>query len=161
MQKANFNFEYEVYSSINELEKEDIELLAMARKFTEEAYAPYSHFHVSAIARLTDGNIVKGTNQENAAYPNGICAERVLLSNAATLFNHVAIDTIAISYHNKNGESAKPISPCGMCRQSLIEYEQRTKHPIRLILSGLTGEVCIIKKASELLPLAFTRDDMQ
>lgn len=160
MQKVTTHFEYEVYSSINELTKEDRELLVMARKFTEEAYAPYSNFYVSAVARLADGNIVKGTNQENASYPIGICAERVLLSNAATQFNHIPIDTIAISYHDKNGESAKAISPCGMCRQALIEYEQRTKHPIRLILSGLTGEVCVVKKAGELLPLAFSNDDI-
>jgi len=161
MQKRSFNIEYEVYGSIDDLKKEDTELLASAREFTKEAYAPYSNFYVSAIAKLVDGNIVKGTNQENASYPVGICAERVLLSNAAILFNNVAIDTIAISYDNKNGESTKVISPCGMCRQALVEYEQRVKHPIRIILSGLSGEVYVIKKANELLPLAFNENDMK
>lgn len=161
MQKVNFNIEYEVYSSIDDLNKKDMELLATAREFTKEAYAPYSNFYVSAVAKLVDGNIVKGTNQENASSPVGTCAERILLGNAAILFPGVAIDTIAISYDNKNGDSAKAISPCGMCRQSLVEYEQRMKHPIRLILSGLSGEVYVIKKANELLPLAFSNADMQ
>ncbi len=161
MQKVNFNFEYEVYTSIDDLKKEDAELLASAREFTKEAYAPYSNFYVSAIAKLVNGNIVKGTNQENASSPVGTCAERVLLGNVAILFPGIAIETIAISYDNKNGDSVKAISPCGMCRQSLLEYEQRMKHPIRLILSGLSGEVYVIRKANELLPLAFSNEDMK
>ncbi|MEI9954748.1 MAG: hypothetical protein WDM90_00185 [Ferruginibacter sp.] len=112
------------------------------------------------MAQLQNGQTVTGTNQENASYPVGICAERVLLSTAATLFPNVAIDSMAISYDNTNGKSNHPVSPCGMCRQSLAEYETRVKQPIRLILSGQEGKVFIIKKASQLLPFSFGGEDL-
>ena len=94
---------------------------------TEQAYAPYSNFHVGAVAKLENGEIVAGTNQENASYPVGICAERVLLGSAATLHPDVAIESIAISYNSEKVKSDHPISPCGMCRQSLLEYENGKK----------------------------------
>jgi cytidine deaminase len=161
MTKQEYNFSFEVYDSVNELTKEDASLVEEARKTTANAYAPYSHFNVGAIAKLHNGETVRGTNQENAAYPVGICAERVLLSAAATLFPDIAIDTLAISYDNKNGKSNHPISPCGICRQTLLEYEERVKQPIRIILSGLEGKIYIIKKASQLLPLSFGGEDLK
>jgi len=161
MKKQEYNFSFEVYDSVEDLKNEDRELVEEARKTTANAYAPYSHFNVGAIAKLHNGETVKGTNQENAAYPVGICAERVLLSAAATLFPDIAIDTLAISYDNKNGKSNHPISPCGICRQTLLEYEERVKQPIRIILSGLEGKIFIIKKASQLLPLSFGGDDLK
>lgn len=161
MNKEEYNFSFEVYDSIDDLLPQDALLVKEARKVTDNAYAPYSHFNVGAIAQLANGQTVIGTNQENAAYPVGICAERVLLSAAATLFPNVAINTLAISYDNKNGESNHPISPCGICRQTLLEYEERVKQPIRLILSGLEGKIYIIKKASQLLPLSFGGDDLK
>jgi cytidine deaminase len=162
MNESKFQFSYEVYDDISELTKEDAALLAEARSVTKSAYAPYSNFFVGAVARLKNGEIVKGTNQENASFPVGICAERVLLGNAATLYPDMAIDTIAVSYYNNNGEKGdKPISPCGMCRQSLLEYETRTNQPIRLILGGQEGEIYIIKTVSSLLPFAFTGDGLK
>jgi cytidine deaminase len=160
MNKQEYQFKYEVYDSINDLTEEDAWLLSEARKVTEHAYAPYSHFQVGAIARLDKGQIVAGSNQENASFPVGLCAERVLLASAASLFPKVPIKTIAISYHNDNGQSNHPISPCGICRQSLLEYESRVKNPIRLILSGMEGEVYIIERAGMLLPLSFTAEDL-
>jgi cytidine deaminase len=156
-----YNFSFEVYDAVDDLLPEDALLVQQARKATGNAYAPYSHFNVGAIAQLVNGQTVTGTNQENAAYPVGICAERVLLSSAATLFPNVAIKTLAISYDNKNGKSNHPISPCGICRQTLLEYEERVKQPIRLILSGLVGKIYIISKASQLLPLSFGGDDLK
>lgn len=161
MKKEAYSFSFEVYNSVKELSPEDAQLVKDARGITANAYAPYSHFNVGAIAKMASGQLVTGTNQENAAYPVGICAERVLLSTAATLFPNVAIDTLAISYDNKNGKSNHPISPCGICRQTLLEYEERVKQPIRIILSGLTGKIYIIKKASQLLPLSFGGDDLK
>ncbi|MEP6713902.1 MAG: cytidine deaminase [Ferruginibacter sp.] len=162
MKKAEIKFGYEVYETSNDLNKEDAALVEAARKVTAKAYAPYSHFLVGAVAKLSNGETVSGTNQENASYPVGICAERVLLSSAAMLHTDVPIETMAISYHNTNakGESKKPVSPCGMCRQALREYEDRTKKPIRLILTGMEGEVFIIEKASQLLPFSFGGDDL-
>lgn len=161
MKKEPFQFEYQVYESIDELNEQDALLLKEARDVTAAAYAPYSNFNVGAIAKLTNGKTVKGTNQENASYPVSLCAERSLLASAASLYPNIAIDSMAISYNNKNGQSLHPISPCGMCRQSLVEYEERVKQPIRLILSGLQGKVIVIEKASLLLPLSFGSIDLK
>ncbi len=160
MKKEEFAFAFEVYESIDELNEQDAWLLSEAREVTQHAYAPYSHFQVGAIAKLANGEIVAGSNQENASFPVGLCAERVLLASAASLFPKVPIEIMAISYYNQNGDSSHPISPCGMCRQSLLEYESRVNQPIRIILGGLTGKVYIIDKASRLLPLSFTAEDM-
>ena len=161
MNKVDYTFSYDVYNSIDELNEQDAWLVNEAREVTAAAYAPYSNFNVGAVAKLVNGEIVAGTNQENASYPVGICAERVLLASAASLYPNIAIDTIAISYDNTNGESSHPISPCGMCRQSLVEYEERVKQPIRLILSGLNGKVIIVEKANLLLPLSFGSIDLR
>ncbi len=162
MKNQQYNFGFEEYDSIDELSKEDAALLTKAREATKLAYAPYSNFFVGAVARLMNGETVTGSNQENASFPVSICAERTLLASASALFPKVAIDTMAISYHNhnKNGNNSHPISPCGMCRQSLSEYESIVDHPIRLILSGQDGKVYVIEKASMLLPLRFTSDDL-
>ena len=160
MKEQKFEFEYEVYNDISELKKEDADLLTKARAVTKQAYAPYSNFFVGAIAKLNNGEIVSGTNQENASYPVGICAERVLLGNAATLYPGVSIDTMAISYDSKEVKSDHPISPCGMCRQSLLEYETRTKKPIRLILAGQEGNIYIVKTIQFLLPFAFNSSEL-
>lgn len=161
MQEQKFQFEYEVYDSVKELQQQDAELLVKAREVTRQAYAPYSNFFVGAAARLNNGNIVTGTNQENASFPVGICAERVLLANAATLFPDTGIDTMAISYSSNQLKSDHPISPCGMCRQALLEYETRTAQPIRLILAGQEGKIYIVKTISNLLPLAFTSGELR
>ena len=161
MENKQFGFSYEVYESVEELSKEDAELLNKARTITEHAYAPYSHFRVGAAAKLSNGQLVTGTNQENASYPVGICAERVLLSTASSLYPGIAIDTLAVSYDNENGPSDQPISPCGICRQSLQEFGQRTTHPIRIILGGQTGKIFIIPNVDFLLPFAFTSEELQ
>jgi cytidine deaminase len=109
---------------------------------------------------LTNGEVVAGTNQENASYPVGICAERVLLGNSATLYPKIAIETIAISYSSKSVKSDHPISPCGMCRQALLEYETRTHSRIRLILGGLEGKIFIINSSNLLLPFAFNSHEL-
>lgn len=161
MNRKEFQFEYEVYDSINDLEEEDAWLLDEAREVTQQAYAPYSKFRVGAAAKLSNGEVVRGTNQENASYPAGICAERVLMSVASSLYPKAAIETMAISYDNNNGESDQPITPCGICRQSLKEFEIRTNHQVRLILGGMHGKVYVIPNADYLLPLSFTAEDLK
>lgn len=161
MNKQIYQFNFEVYNSIDELNENDAWLLKKAREVTAHAYAPYSKFEVGAAARLANGEIVEGSNQENASYPVGLCAERVLLSSVASFYPNTAIETIAVSYHNNNGESNHPISPCGICRQSLLEYETRVRKPIRLILGGLEGRIYVIPSATLLLPLSFTNEDLR
>lgn len=158
--KKEYSFSVDVYDTTNELSAEDALLLSKAQEITGNAYAPYSEFQVGAVARMVNGQLISGTNQENASYPIGICAERVLLSAISSVYPDIPIDTIAISYNNMHGESDHPIAPCGICRQSLHEYEERMNHPIRLILRGKTGKTYIIKQAGQLLPLAFTKGEL-
>lgn len=161
MTNEKYQFDYEVYESIEDLSENDKSLLLKAREVTQKAYAPYSKFHVGAVAILKNGDTVSGTNQENASYPVGICAERVLLASAAMLHADMPIQTMAVTYHNLQGDSSKPVSPCGMCRQSLSEYQSRQKEPIRLILSGMEGKVIVLSNANQLLPFSFGSDDMR
>ena len=160
MAEKNFQFQYEVYNDASELSDADAQLLAAARSVTKHAYAPYSNFYVGAVAKLSNGAIVSGTNQENASYPVGICAERVLLGNAATLHPGIGIETLAISYDSNDVKSDHPISPCGMCRQALLEYESRTQQSIRIILGGQEGPVYVVKTTGNLLPFAFNSHEL-
>lgn len=161
MKENKFEFNYKVYDSLFELPEEQQWLLNEAREVTDNAYAPYSNFQVGAVAKLTNGQIVAGSNQENASFPVGLCAERVLLASAASLFPKVPIDTIAVSYKSEHHKSDHPISPCGICRQSLQEFESRVNHPVQLILGGMEGPVFVIDSASRLLPLAFTSEELR
>ena len=161
MKEEKIEFGYEVYNDIGELNEQDAWLLNEARSVTEQAYAPYSNFYVGAVAMLDNGEMVAGTNQENASYPVGICAERVLLGTAANLHPNIPIKSIAISYNSEEVKSDHPISPCGMCRQALLEYETRLKKPIRLILGGMEGRIYVIKSSGLLLPFAFTSSELK
>lgn len=153
--QAQYHFEYHRYENKSMLPVNDAELLEAALLATQHAYAPYSSFKVGAAARLANGVIITGSNQENASYPVGICAERVLLGNAAVQFPGIAIEAMAITYRTDKRPSDTPVSPCGMCRQALVEFESRVDAPIRLILGGQEGEVLITNSALDLLPFAF------
>lgn len=155
MMQAQYHFEYQRYENRSVLPAKDTELLEAALLATQHAYAPYSSFKVGAAARLTNGIIITGSNQENASYPVGICAERVLLGNAAMQYPGVAIESMAISYRTDKRPSDTPVSPCGMCRQALVEFEARVSASIRLILGGEEGEVLVTNSALVLLPFAF------
>lgn len=161
MHLKEIQFSVEVYDSSAGLTAVDAALLNEARAIAKVAYAPYSNFFVGAAATLVNGVTVKGTNQENAAYPVGICAERALMSAAATQYPGIGITAMAVSYENKNASSNNPISPCGMCRQFLAEFEERTHQPMRIILGGMSGEVYIVQTAKQLLPLTFTAGDLK
>jgi len=161
MHKHQILVSFDEYLDINALNDQDALLLKTAREATTLSYAPYSKFQVGAAARLKNGIILKGSNQENASSPVGICAERVLLSVCSSLYPGVPISEMAISYNNILGDSHKPISPCGMCRQSLSEYETIVNHNIRLILGGSEGKVFLFENASDLLPLSFSNLDMK
>ena len=161
MKENKFEFNYKVYDNISELPEDQQWLLNEAREVTSNAYAPYSKFQVGAVARMANGEIVAGSNQENASFPVGLCAERVLLASVSSLFPKVPIETIAISYKSEHQKSDHPISPCGICRQSLQEFEGRVSHSVQLILGGMEGPVYVIDSASRLLPLAFTSEELR
>ncbi|NCI47092.1 cytidine deaminase [Sediminibacterium sp. WSJ-3] len=161
MEQQRYQFEYSVYDSIDELSQEDAALLREAQQATHTAYAPYSQFQVGAAAKLVNGKVLCGSNQENASYPVGLCAERVLLSAASSVYPNVPIETIAISYDSGQGNSDRPISPCGICRQTLVEYEKHLGQPIRLVLGGIKGKVFVIPGSTLLLPFGFSSEDME
>jgi cytidine deaminase len=160
MHKETYTFYYQSFDNPEDLDAADAELLNVARQSTSIAYAPYSRFRVSAAGRMENGEIIIGSNQENASFPAGICAERVLLATASSLYPKTPIKAIAISYHQENGSDDHPIAPCGICRQSLLEYESITQSQIRLILAGKSGKILIVPSASDLMPLAFTREEL-
>lgn len=161
MQKQTVQFSYQVFASLDALSIHDQALFIKAQEALVLAHAPYSKFNVGAAAILENGEIIQGSNQENASYPIGICAERVLLSTASTLQSKVPIITMAITYHNERGGNNIPIAPCGMCRQAIAEYESIVNKPMRLILGGATGEIYIIEKAADLLPFGFSGVHLQ
>ncbi|MBQ8674159.1 MAG: cytidine deaminase [Bacteroides sp.] len=145
----------------SELPAEDQSLLHMAKEATYRSYAPYSHFSVGAAALLENGETVSGSNQENAAYPSGICAERTTLFYANSRYPDQAVTTLAIAARNERGEFLPtPIPPCGACRQVMLETEARARRPMRILLYG-TAEVYELQGVSSLLPLSFSASAMQ
>ena len=148
------------YRLINELSDSDRELIEAAKKATDNSYSPYRHFRVGAALRLSDGRIVIGANQENAAFPSGLCAERSAIFAAQSNWPEQSIESIAIAARNENGFVAVPVSPCGSCRQVMLEMEERYKHPIRVLLYGTQG-VHVINSVKDLLPLCFVDANMR
>ncbi|MBR6648570.1 MAG: cytidine deaminase [Bacteroidaceae bacterium] len=138
-----------------ELATADRRLVDAARKATERSYAPYSGFSVGAAVRLSKGEIVTGNNQENAAYPSGICAERTTLFWANAQYPDAAVETLAIAARNAEGELSMPIPPCGACRQVILEVEKRYNKTIRIILYGAKESYIIEDGIKALLPLCF------
>jgi cytidine deaminase len=150
-----YEFEYEQLEHAGLLSLSDQALLNAAIKATETAYAPYSNFKVGAAALLSTGEIILGSNQESASFPVGICAERTLLNSIGSQYPNATIVSMAISYDPLNKPSVEPISPCGMCRQSLLDYENRYQAPIKIILAGKSGPVMLLPSAANLLPFGF------
>lgn len=145
---------YQLYD-YDELLDLDRQLIIAAQQATEHSYAPYSRFHVGAAALLDDGIIVTGSNQENAAYPSGMCAERTTLFYASSAYPNKAIVALAIAAYTDGAFTSTPIAPCGACRQVMLEIEQRYGRPIRIILYGTRGIYIIEGGIRELLPLTF------
>jgi len=143
-----------------ELSEEDRELVEAAKQATNGSYAPYSKFLVGAAARLQDGCIVTGANQENAAYPSGLCAERTALFAAGAQHSDQPVTALAIAARKGKSFMKKPISPCGACRQVISGVEERFGVPIRILLYGTEG-VLVSEGISPLLPLRFADEDMQ
>jgi cytidine deaminase len=144
-----------VYSNLGELSTEDQMLMNKAIEARRNAYAPYSKFHVGAALLLDNREIVLGNNQENAAYPSGMCAERVAIWQAGSLFPGVKIKKLAISASSTITEVDKPIGPCGACRQTLSEYEINQKEPFPVIFMGEVGEIVKTPSLLSLLPFSF------
>jgi cytidine deaminase len=155
MEKINVTTSFTAYNSAEELPKEVNELMKKAVEARKKAYAPYSKFRVGAALELENGEVVIGSNQENAAYPSGLCAERVAVFHAGAVHPGVAIRRIAISAASDEKTVTAPIPPCGACRQSIAEYEQKQDSPIEIYFMGETGKVLQSDSLKNLLPLVF------
>lgn len=148
-----------IVCSYEELNDEEKKLVDAAKEASNRSYAPYSRFQVGAAVRLAGGLLVSGSNQENAAYPSGICAERTTLFYANSQYPDRAVEALAIAAQTGGKFIEHPTAPCGACRQVILETEERYRHPIRIYLYG-TDEVYIVDSIVGLLPLCFGKSDL-
>jgi len=155
MKKRTLEISYGIYA-LDELTEEYRQLIDAALEATRRSYAPYSHFCVGAAVMLDNGVIVTGNNQENVAFPSGLCAERTALFYANSQYPEIPVKALAIAARDSSGKVPRtPISPCGACRQVMQETEKRFGRPMQILLAG-AEEVIVIERASALLPLAFS-----
>jgi cytidine deaminase len=154
MYKKVYQIFADEYDNLAELPEADQKLVISAREASENAYAPYSNFLVGAAVLLANGEIIKGNNQENADFTDGLCAERVALFYAHATYPNIAVEAMAVTAKNNNRLIAGPAQPCGSCRQVLVETESRYKQPVRLILDG-AEKILVLNGADNLLPFAF------
>lgn len=153
--EKSLSFDITIYDSLEELNESDRSLMMQSIGARENAYAPYSRFNVGAAVLLENDEVVIGSNQENASYPSGLCAERVAVFYAGARFPGVKIKTIAITAASENYEVAIPAAPCGNCRQAIFEYEFKQKEPIKLLLMGEVGKIIQCNSVADILPLGF------
>lgn len=159
MQKKTIETKVTIYS-FDELITENQQLINKAKEQVQKAYAPYSDFHVGAAILLENGEIVTGSNQENSAYPSGLCAERVAMFYANSQYPQVAVKTIAIAAFTMGNFLPEPVTPCGSCRQVLLETEMRFEKDIHILLYG-TEHVFLIENVKQLLPLCFEKSSLR
>jgi cytidine deaminase len=161
MIQHTLNIAFTEYHSVEELNTDDRQLLDNAWKAIKSSYAPYSRFYVGAALRLENGEIVTGSNQENAAYPSGLCAERVAVFSASSQYPGVAINSIAVVATTDVFNLSHPVTPCGGCRQVLAEYESLSGKPLRTLMQGNNGSVWIVEGVSNFLPLMFQGEQLK
>jgi len=149
------------YTAIEELNADDKNLLELAKKATLSAYAPYSNFKVGCAVLLENGVIVSGNNQENIAFPSGLCAERVAIFSAGANYPDIPVKAMAITVKSEEFKVDKPIMSCGACLQSMSEYEMRFNQPIRIILQGETGDIHIALGTKTFMPFQFWMDGLK
>lgn len=153
--------EVEVFDDITEMPHDEQELMTEATAAMDRAYAPYSGFHVGAAIRLENGTIIQGNNQENMAYPSGLCAERVAFFHAGAMHPGAKILKLAITAGSDSFPSDHPIAPCGACRQSMLEYELNQQQAITVILRGKEGKTYRLHGVKSLLPLFFNEEGLK
>ena len=155
MTELDINIKVRVFENIKALTPADAALMQAAKVALINSYSPYSQFKVAAAVLLENGEILTGTNQENASYPVGICAEGTVLSAVSALYPNVAVKKMAVTVKSGRSLVSKPVAPCGICRQRIYEYEMRFNADIEIIMMGEEGEVYRVKRIKDLLPLAF------
>lgn len=154
MTNQEIHIVYQEYNSIEEMNPEDRELAAEAIKAMEGAYAPYSHFHVGAAVRMSNGQIVRGANQENAAFPSGLCAERTAMFAAGARYPDKDMLSIALAGGVLGRLGSQPATPCGACRQVMAQYQAKSGKPMSVIMIS-ADKVWKFEKVDDILPLIF------
>jgi cytidine deaminase len=154
MRNTNWVINYREYDSLEELDPKDRALTEAAIEAQKTSYAPYSHFNVGAAVRLEDGTMVKGSNQENAASPAGLCAERTAMFAASAQHPGLAMESIAIAGGHRYTITEQPVSPCGSCRQVMSEYQRKTGVPMSIILYG-KDKIKVFDRVEDILPFIF------
>ena len=154
MSKKRLTIDYEEFASVEEMTAEDRMLVAKALEAQKGSYSPYSHFQVGAALLLADGTIIKGANQENAAYPSGLCAERTALFAAGANYPDVPLECLAIAGSDHGVLCESPASPCGACRQVMAEYQKKFGKPLKIILVG-SKRIRKFYKVEDILPFIF------
>ncbi len=157
MKKIEHTTTFIVYDTVDELSSADQSLLDIAIKMRDTAYAPYSNFSVGAAILLANNEIVTGNNQENAAYPSGMCAERVAVYSSGALYPGIPILKMAISASSSKKIVDQPVGPCGSCRQAIAEYEFKQEASIELLFMGEKGKIIKTASLKDLLPLSFDK----
>jgi len=156
MSTQHLSIAYQMFDDETHLSSQDLEILDKARQASKDAYAPYSHFRVGAALKLANGEFVCGNNQENAAFPSGMCAERVAIFYASAQFPGIPIDTIAIFAQADEFETDQIVSPCGSCRQVISEYEHLAQKPIRILMKAQKSKILLVEGIENLLPFGFS-----
>ncbi len=157
MKEINITTSFTIYDNLSELSTEIQDLMNQAIEIRKKAYAPYSKFRVGAALLLDNGKVILGSNQENAAYPSGLCAERTAIFYAGSAYPEAKILKMAITAASDNNQTTAPIPPCGSCRQSIAEYEIKQDTPIEIYFMGEIGEVYKSSSLKNLLPLMFDK----
>lgn len=157
MKEVKIESTFKVYEDLNELPDDIQQLMESAIETRENAYAPYSKFKVGAAILLDNNEVVVGSNQENASYPSGLCAERTAIYYAGAKYPKAKILKMAITASSQNQVTDSPIPPCGACRQSISEYEIKQEQPIEIYFMGVKGKVVKSNSLANLLPLGFDR----
>lgn len=159
--EKSIEVKYEEFDSLSELTQEEREICSKALDVYPQAYAPYSQFYVGAALLLENGTIITGTNQENVAYPSGICAERTAMFYASSQHPNIKFKAIAVAANNKSRDFCDPVAPCGACRQVMAEYEQKFGRNISVLLIGNNGKILKVKSIKDLLPFMFEADELK
>ncbi|TRZ44276.1 cytidine deaminase [Robertkochia solimangrovi] len=160
MRKFKISSEFTVYDGLKELPEEVRYVMLKAVQARSNAYAPYSKFRVGAALLMDNGDVVVGNNQENAAYPNGLCAERVAIYHAGAVYPGMPVRFLCVTAASELRKVTEAIPPCGSCRQTIAEYEENQNSPIPIYFMGDSGEIIMASSLSDLLPLIFSKDSL-
>ncbi|WP_316833186.1 cytidine deaminase [Pedobacter aquatilis] len=161
MKVLNLNISFEQYTGIAELSQDDRQLCELSEQALTSSYSPYSKFRVGTAIRLASGEVILGSNQENLAYPSGLCAERVALFSIGSNYPNAVIESMAITAQTDAFEILKPVTSCGGCLQVMAEFERKQETPIAVIFYCLNGEVLKVSSVKSLLPFGFVEERLE